>query len=778
MKPEGPLRTLPVPVGLVGIAALLTCLYGGFIINDETRLAPGVVSLIQNIFGGSDAPLLGHAVLALPIVLALSINLLSRRVQQVPTQLFTAVWLVFFFFLGASAAFSSFRALSLEVWLEWLVYGCALFTVVACAGRTKGPALILGSVATGCSLLALKGIIEYNDVKGTDATWRIFAGWTDPNATAAMLLLGFFVAVGLCLSRTRVEALLAGIAAAIILFAISLTGSKGTVGLGLPVGTIVLGAMLARPQRSTFPVVAAVCVVALGGVGYLFLKNGGWLGLALSTVVSLALIAALGRPENRRLQVSRMATCYLGALVLISLLAFTAAHKASPAGGPGNPPASAAPSTPIARIGSGEQTLEQSSTFRLNLWKSAINLIKDRPLTGFGMGTYRFESGRAGITTTTVYAHNVYLQLWAECGVFPTLLFLFGIALWLWLVFRNHSRQPPSSLGTSAGTAAAVIALLAHSMVDSDLYYFGIGLVFFMLLGVGLLLNVDAVAPELLPKQARFIATGGAICLLVVMFGFAGADDALGHFRYDMATGDRETLEADAESLGWFAWLDGSADYLQGLLRTGDERVQAFQRAYELEPSEKVARALAAAQADDNKPLSAISTLRAALLRDPDNFSTLTSLMKLQLKAGDTSGAIDTAKRLVAIEGTPYFKIRSIPESVPTETYEARFDVLAPNERDPRKRADLIAEAVRGMLPYGRVTARIIYKNVLDSKDPNANIPGYGTLPEAQNKLEEAAAEARQAAKTYRTVGDTAAAEEMETDGRELDAVLAEISRK
>ncbi len=769
--PEGRRATPPIGVGLLAVGLFLSCVFGGYIANDATHLAPGVDSLIQNIFGGSDAPLLAHTVLALPIVAALVYSLLSRRIQQVPGQIFTSVWLLFFFFLGVSTLFSNFKALSLSIWLEWLVYGCVLFGVVACSGRGRGPLVLLASLAASCAILALKGIVEYGQMRATDATWRVFAGWVNPNATAAMLLAGFFVALGLCLSRSRVESLLAGLAAVLIAFAIFLTGSKGAASLGLPLGTIAFGVAVTRAKGLPLAVVLGAALLEAGAVGITFLFNIPWIGLIGSVLFVALAVVILGDKQSSRDRVLRLLGCYGGLIAVLALLSVTAPRTgAGPA--PGNNHAVAPIATPIQRVTSGSRTEEQSSTFRLNLWKSALHLIKEKPITGWGLATYRFESGRAGLSTSTIFAHNTYLQLLAEGGVVTFGLFAFGLGAWLWMIARHHSRLPEPSMAPLAGVIGAVVALLAHSLVDSDLYYFGIGIAFFALLGIGLLLSADSVAPEFVPKPARVLCSLGAVGLLLALAIVATADDLKARFRYDIATRpDLPTLQGDADSLSWVQSFDGDAGYLASEMKQGSAKTEALQDAYRLSPTEKVARALARQQQADGNPMAGISTLKLALLRDPNNLVTLTALMKAQAQAGDTASALATARRLVEVEKTPYFKVRSIPESVPTETFEARFDYLAPNEKDPKKRADLLADGVRGMKAYIE-TSHYILGNSDNGKQPDLKMPGYDSYNEARLKLDKAANAASEAARIYRDLGDRTAAAEMEADGPALAGAM------
>jgi tetratricopeptide (TPR) repeat protein len=777
-----------LPILLISIGVFLSCVFGGYIVNDQTHLPAGLDVLFAEIFGGSDAPLLTHAVLGLPIVAALIWILFSRRIQQVPGQTFTAVWLLFFLFVGVSAIFSSFRSLSLTLWLEWLVYGAGVFAVVACVGRNRGPLAVLSALSAGSAVVALKGLMEYGQMRGTDASWRIFAGWVNPNATAALLLIGFFVSLGLCVTAERLPALLAGTAAVLVAFAIFLTGSKGGVSLGLPLGTIAFAVCLSRKTGGGIAALVAFALVLAGLIGVMFLKNVGWLGLALSALFAVGVVFLTGQPEIRKTNAMRIAGCYLAALALVLVLSISTASKASPP--PTTPSSESAQShtpapaaTPIARIAQGGGSQEQSATFRINLWKSALHLIKSRPVTGYGMGTYRYESARAGLSTSTLFAHNTILELWAECGLIATALFVAGIAIWFWTVLKNHTNLSAARQGPFAGVLAAVIALLAHSMVDSDLYYFGIGLAFFILLGIGLLLSVDSVAPEFVPKPVRTLSGLGLVAFLIAIFGAAHVDDMKARFRADLEAGAGGDLSGEVDSLKTVGQFDGDADYLvgrylQATAATASEPLQFLQLAYRLTPSEKNARALANVQQQMGESASATATLQESLARDPNNLITLSTLMKFQEDAGDEAAATTTAQRLVDVESGPYFSVRSIPESVPTETFFARFNVLAPQEKNPKTKADILAAGVKGMLPYAQGTAQIIFHNSDQGKSPQLKMPGYDSLEEAASKLKETEKAAQEAGQIYGSLGDRAAAAEMETDGRLLAASLDAISPK
>jgi O-antigen ligase len=78
-----------------------------------------------------------------------------------------------------------------------------------------------------------------------------------------------------------------------------------------------------------------------------------------------------------------------------------------------------------------EQAKEETSMgIRMVFWKNAIEMIKDRPLLGYGTGAFGTAydlkvAGRAGIAATPAGdPHNQYMKITAENGVFALLAFL------------------------------------------------------------------------------------------------------------------------------------------------------------------------------------------------------------------------------------------------------------------------------------------------------------------------------------------------------------------
>jgi len=140
---------------------------------------------------------------------------------------------------------------------------------------------------------------------------------------------------------------------------------------------------------------------------------------------------------------------------------------------------------------------DPSINTRLLMWKTTFEMIKDRPILGSGVGTFKMNyldyqadfiknnpyyikySGKAG------EAHNEYLQIWAELGIIGLgilLLIIFTFYKLVWEFFKEekNSKKKLMCLGLFLG----INCFLIHSLFTFPLHVPTLGSTFFVIFGL------------------------------------------------------------------------------------------------------------------------------------------------------------------------------------------------------------------------------------------------------------------------------------------------------
>ncbi len=407
---------------------------------------------------------------------------------------------------------------------------------------------------------------------------------------------------------------------------------------------------------------------------------------------------------------------------------------------------------------------DQSAAFRVLLYKGAIELAKERPL-GYGVGTYRFYSAKPGLTTSTQLTHDTYLQILVEAGPLALLALLVTLLAWILTMFRAPKTLPIEQNGLRAGVVGAIIATLAHGVFESNFYYFGIGLITFMLLGVGTLIAADGVAPEFMAKNFRWVGVAMA-SLFTLVLGYLGVAEMLrAESRFALAKSDIPTARSIAESVTGMLPGDGDALGLVAQTTPMPGGLGFALQAVDAAPSLVALRRVARLQMAGNDFVGASATLDRALALDPNNFSALTLLIEVKTSAHDDAGAKAAAERLIAVEDTPYYKTRSLPELIPTETLDARL-FLVKNETDPGRKIELMRAAVDGFARYASTTVPPVIR---------AGEMGYGdeTVPKAKEKVQRGLSAAQELKGLYGASGDTG----VDDDVKALEGALEALNK-
>ncbi len=606
----------------------------------------------EGALGGFELPMGARLILGLLVFGGLAYALLSRRVLQGPGLPVGASILVLVATLGFSIANSSFPWASYSAWPTWALYGAATFLTVMAVGRWSGVRAVLWGLMAGGGLVAVKSILEYAAVRAQEPSYRVFGDWNNPNALAGVLIAVLPVGVGLALTGERVERLLGFVAATLVAFSLVLTQSRG--------GVLALGVGLAA--------FVVLCLVWRQG-------RAAW-----GAVVPVAVAAGLG-----------------GLLVLT---------QPQVQGG-----------AAFARVTTAAASQEHSAGFRSLLWRSTVELARSRPM-GVGVGAYRFESARPGLVVQTFYAHQTYLQVLAEGGVTALLALLAAVMLWFRSALGGMLKTPPERRVLQASVVSGVVAVGAHGFVESNLYYLGLGFVAFVLLGVALQLAPDGSNPELTPRGARWglVLLGVALPLAAIVH--TSVQEATKSEAMAARAGQTARAREAALSAVGTGPFDGEAWFLSALIaaESNADRRLRLQRATQYQPTPRYLRALSDAERQAGNPLSAVMALDRALLFDPNNLPALERRYRLQDEIGELEQARQTARRLVAVEESPAYRVRAIPELVPVETFDARV-FLARDEPDATERLRLMREAAMGFARYAETTWPLVQRNLRNAPD-------------------------------------------------------------
>lgn len=682
------------PLGLLALGCFLLPILGGRITVEAQPFAGGFGALLVSLWEGSEAPSLAHALIALCFAVSCALTLGRSKVVQTPTNRLALPLAFVTLAVVASVALSSFRWTSLVAAAEWVMYPFGFLAAILSAGRGRGPLLAIGALVAGCFVVATMGVLDYWQMRAIDPSWRIFANWTNPNALAGMLVIGFFLALGLTMLQERINALAAGGATVVIGFALMLTQSKG--------GLLALGAGL---------IALAVAFVS-------------WVRIGESKAQAIRCLGTLAA---------------LAAIVLALKFAPTRGPEPDKGGGVGF----------MSRVSNTSGTSEQSAGFRTLLWKSALDLTKQNPI-GNGINTFRYYSTRPGRVSQTHLAHQSYLQLACEAGVFAALALLaFGLVFTI-ECFRGARKLPPERNLLRAGCFSAFVAAAVHNAVDSDLYFFGSGMALFVVMGLGAILAADALTPEQAPSSGRYPFAIVPVFATLCLFWAGKVELAKGEVVFAMATGSFDQASEGAKSLSGMSLGDAESAFLEARVSQGQSRISALERAISLGPTPRYYRALADEKLASGDVTGAKAALDSALNWDPNNLPALLRLMNLLSSAERMDEAKEVAKRLIETESSTAFSVRAIPELMPTETLLARV-FLAESAKGTEK-GELLQKAVDGFVAYRTTTAPYVQSLTKDS--PDLQIGGVGRK-EVASTMAIAAKAAKELATYYSGAGDT-----------------------
>ncbi len=694
-KPEGA-AALGVVLTLVsaGLAAYgVACARTDKTMQAFACLSLSAILVVLDLLSGGDMFATIRTLVAALVFGGLAYQLGKNRVNQMPTTLHAGFLALLVAAMGTSILVSEFKWISADAWINWLVFAAALYLTVATVGRVRGPRLVIETVVFAIALVALKGVFEYLGMRAEEPTYRIFADWNNPNALAGLLVAGIPLSAGVALVSAGMRRSLAWAGGALMVVALALTQSKGGI-LVLPVSLVALVLCL-FVWRTGKPLARA--------------------GIALAPIL-------------------------IGALFVFVVQATTPKK---------------APGAPLSRLSVAGAEQAQSSEYRKLLWQGAKDLALAQPV-GYGAGTYRYYSAVSGLTEQTHLAHQTYLQVAVEGG-WVALIGLLGLAVvWTVRVFAGARALDEERNLLRASVFAAVVAFGANGFVESNVFFFGTGLLLFVLVGLGLQLAADGTSPESLPGGLRGMI---AVCCcglpMAFMVWVQYVENGKSGLMSAIAGQDRSAVEGQLNLLKNVGAFDGESWYLRAQLeRDSKERLALFARAAQLAPTTRTLRALAKERTEQNDIAGALATLKGALAFDRNNLRTLKQLLDTQIESGDETAATATAVWIIGVEDSVYLKVRALPELVPTEPFEAR--VFLAERTDPKNKVAYLRAALDGYARYKALTV----PRVLAFDKEGLDYAGQ-SKSDAERHMAQARDVANELIELYGASGDSKAVEEV-----------------
>lgn len=187
--------------------------------------------------------------------------------------------------------------------------------------------------------------------------------------------------------------------------------------------------------------------------------RGAWLGFIFATVVFLLM-------WNRR----TMGVLLAGIVALPVLVPFL-------------------PESIVSRFSSIGNLTDTSTNYRVYIWRGSVNMLSDYWLTGIGVGGEAFNRiypyySFAGIEKAP-HAHNLFLQLFIEVGVFGFALFVAVLICLFQSGFTLAKRGEDKTVRLiGCGALCGTLAALVQGMTDYVWYNYRVFFIFWLVIGV------------------------------------------------------------------------------------------------------------------------------------------------------------------------------------------------------------------------------------------------------------------------------------------------------
>ena len=112
---------------------------------------------------------------------------------------------------------------------------------------------------------------------------------------------------------------------------------------------------------------------------------------------------------------------------------------------------------------------EGSNQGRIETWKNSIEVVKNNPVLGVGLGGYSLEIKPSANYREPIYSHNIYLDIAAETGILNSLIWI-GIILTAIFSFLRKRENIGDLKYIYIAMAAGLVAFSVHSLFETALF--------------------------------------------------------------------------------------------------------------------------------------------------------------------------------------------------------------------------------------------------------------------------------------------------------------------
>ena len=138
-----------------------------------------------------------------------------------------------------------------------------------------------------------------------------------------------------------------------------------------------------------------------------------------------------------------------------------------------------------------------SGRLRVNIWKGAAEILKEKPILGAGLNGYSIlapqyqkryydqDTQELISVETHPYPHNLFLTIWLELGLLGLIIFSLILFQFFKQGFKNFKKEP-ILIGSIMG---AMTVILIHGLVDTPYFKNDLAILFWVIIGAMIIIS-------------------------------------------------------------------------------------------------------------------------------------------------------------------------------------------------------------------------------------------------------------------------------------------------